>query len=254
VVNTYNLEVRGTGTYFVGAGGVWVHNTGVSCKKLLGKLTARITDPRLPLDSHGRRNLYRILTEPDFLSVSRQERRAIMTELQNVTMREALAKEPFDWSRVHGYSEMKQFRQSSFAEDIRDLRRLEIHHTPGREWVETILEMRTPGRRFASRPKDPILDGHGMLTGSGPGPIPGFALPLDIHNAAGGQSLHERLNVRLPRTEIQRLKNEGDPLALKRAMEAAIKGAFDDMKLMHPGSDVDFESMKRVTLNYLATL
>jgi hypothetical protein len=177
-----------------------------------------------------------------------------MTELQNVTMREALAKEPFDWSRVHGYSEMKQFRRSSFAEDIRDLRRLEIHHTPGREWVKAILEMRTPGRRFASRPKDPILDGHGMLTGSGPGPIPGFALPFDIHMATGGQSLHERLRARLSDARLRQLRTDGDPLALKREMEDAIIGAFDDMKLIHAGSDVDFDAMREITLRYLATL
>jgi hypothetical protein len=182
---TYNLDVGGANTYFVGRSGLWVHNAASGRCKTLFSILEWLLDANTPLpDARGRVNLYPMVNHPAFASEDIADKRQIALHLQNKALAKSIETGSVDVSKCYSYNELKEIRRTngfgSPPDRLGDRDLLEVNHGAPRFWIGKILSKRDPSLGEITRTTpNALLDG-GVLA-PGRFAIPNFFMPRSRH-------------------------------------------------------------------------
>lgn len=268
---TYNLEVADFHTYFVGESGVWVHNRGPFCKRMVN-LSLKLAS-RLPLGPGGRFNLLQGASEA--FDAFMQPRRALgkpdpdRDTLRNIYigLGEDIVADRFatgggvDYRRAFPYNawrnwstRLRETYGTSFA--LKTLR-LSFNHGSPKKWTERMWErMRfsDPGNPTWNGPSNDVLNNQ----------IPCFPMKNERHYAGRGvvrpdgtyePTFHDLIEGNSQPDRLVQSVFDRSP-ALDRTNPAhirlAIKRAHDRMQQLYGDVDeVNYSAMGEIVDNFL---
>jgi hypothetical protein len=269
VVNTYNLEVRGTGTYFVGAGGVWVHNSGADCKATLGGMDTVLNKRAGSPTADGYLASLKAIVVPGpngtgvaLLTKSLAVRKTAIMHATTKCFKNAITKRPDGTYDVRlealpSYHTLKKQRDELRGDQNNSLpTAIEIHHLAPKKMIAAYLDQVLPGGfRPLFPPNDPILDGKGWTPSLGITPIPAFPLEKWLHRLGGDDAFHRVLESVIDPREFIRTAPQTSPAVMKFRLRRALWDTYDELKRLHPDiPEADFDSMRIATDAWLNAL
>jgi hypothetical protein len=259
VVTTYNLDVGGGNTYFVGRSGMWVHNDGdIDCKAAYN-IFRKVASEAGPLNTRASRDAFFrkvfLPQEPDseFIRIigtlTLEQRKRLFLEMQDTITKKAIrADGTVDFSKTMSYDELKGLRRDcglrTPAGENSEL--LDAHHGAVWSYVADLLKAPPNNRTIMSKGNDPLLDGAPGVLGPDESPMPCFMFSQERH--VGTDAFHNILNNRLGMTpnEFKELCGT-NPGAAKRRLRQALGDTYDAMQQSFGVKDnISYEHMKTI--------
>ncbi len=261
-VETYNLDVGSPNTYFVGQGGLWVHNEGSQNCKIVYTFYRHVASKAGDLNSRAAREAFfnKIFRpapgspEADLIrDLTPDQLNHLFDQVQDTIIRQAIrADGTIDWQKTMSYIELVDLRGRAGISG----NQMPSHHGSVFRLMRDLLEAQPGSRTVLPKGTDPLLDGAPGALGPNEVPMPSMLMDVARHNEFHDiLDRHLRAAMSAGHVNVYTLFNDlctSDPGRAKLVLRQALQDSYLEMETLYGlVDDISYADMGKLSVGWI---